>query len=120
MNDLPLLRPGWNCWRIEHADRVCFLVDGADYFNAFRQTVKNAQRSVLIIGWDIDSRFELERDRPPDGLPTRLGGLPKQLVQPQEGARDSCLDAFYPAKMAIIGHKSAWLLTFYRLELFNV
>jgi len=28
--------------------------------------------------------------------------------------------AFYPAKMAIIGHKSAWLLTFYRLEIFNM
>ncbi len=44
-----ILKPGANYWRIEHADRVAFLVDGAEFFRSFRETVKKAQRSVLII-----------------------------------------------------------------------
>ena len=46
---LPILKPGKNCWRIEHADRAAFLVDGAEYFRAFREVAKQAQRSILII-----------------------------------------------------------------------
>ena len=36
---LPILKPGKNCWRIEHADRAAFLVDGAEYFRAFREVL---------------------------------------------------------------------------------
>ena len=80
MSESAILKPGENCWRIEHADRVSLLVDGADYFHAFRETAKKARRSLLIIGWDIDSRFELEREHPSDGLPTRLGNFLDSLV----------------------------------------
>jgi hypothetical protein len=73
MSDSVILKPGKNCWRIEHADRVRLLVDGAEYFHAFRETAKKARRSIQLIGWDIDSRFALEQEGPPDGLPTSLG-----------------------------------------------
>ena len=72
MSESSILNPGENCWRVEHADRLSLLVDGADYFHAFREAARNAQRSVLIIGWDVDGRFELERDGTSDGLPTNL------------------------------------------------
>jgi phospholipase D1/2 len=81
MSNATILRPGENCWRAEPADRVRLLVDGAEYFHVFRQTAKNATRSLWIIGWDIDSRFELEREPPGDGLPTRFGDFLETLVR---------------------------------------
>ncbi len=85
MTQSPIMKPGKNCWRIEHADRIAFLVDGAEFFQAFRETAKLAQRSVLIIGWDMDSRVELiredEREHKPDGFPVRLGDFLHSLLK---------------------------------------
>ena len=69
MSRSTILKPGDNCWRMEHADRAAFIVDGAEFVRAFRETVKNAKRAVLIMAWDIDSRIDLVRDQEPDGLP---------------------------------------------------
>ena len=81
MGHSAILKPGVNCWRIEHADRAAFLVDGAEFFRAFRETVKQAQRSVLIIAWDIDSRIDLVREGKPDGLPVNLSAFLNCMVQ---------------------------------------
>ena len=54
-------------WRRERADRAALLLDGADYFGALRSSLEQATRSVLIVGWDIDSRFRLVG---PDGRAT--------------------------------------------------
>ncbi len=58
----PLLVEGRNCWRKREADRIAFLVDGESYFSAFAKAVENAERSIYIAGWDIDSRLTLRRD----------------------------------------------------------
>jgi phosphatidylserine/phosphatidylglycerophosphate/cardiolipin synthase-like enzyme/uncharacterized membrane protein YdjX (TVP38/TMEM64 family) len=50
-----------NCWRIAHARRAAFLIDGDAYFRAFRQAVSRARHSVVIMGWDVDSRTRLSR-----------------------------------------------------------
>ncbi len=50
---------GRNCWRRAKADRMAFLVDAAAYFEAFASSAERAQRSILILGWDFDSRVEL-------------------------------------------------------------
>jgi phosphatidylserine/phosphatidylglycerophosphate/cardiolipin synthase-like enzyme/uncharacterized membrane protein YdjX (TVP38/TMEM64 family) len=92
MNQQPILQPGKNCWRIEPADRVRFLVDGAAYFHAFRETAKLAEHSLLIIGWDVDSRFELLRDGPGDGLPSRLGDFLERLVEQRPQLQIHVLD----------------------------
>ena len=76
-----ILKPGANCWRVEHADGAAFLVDGAEFFRAFRETVKQAQHSVLIIAWDIDSRIDLVREGKPDGLSVCLGAFLNCMVQ---------------------------------------
>ena len=53
--------------------RVGFVVDAAAYFAAFRQSVLAARRSILILGWDVDSRTRLVPDeRPADGWPALL------------------------------------------------
>lgn len=60
-----VLCEGKNCWRIVQADRVAFLIDGASYFAAFTSAVERAKRSVLIVGWDFDSRITLQQDEKP-------------------------------------------------------
>jgi len=76
----PILEPGRNCWRIERADRVAFLVDGADYFRALRASLKQAEESILILAWDIDSRLQLVREDPADGLPAEFGAFLNALI----------------------------------------
>ena len=65
--------PEKNCWRVTHADRLAFLVDGAAYFAAFRQAAIRARRSILITGWDFDTHVRLvPEDAPHDGFPPTL------------------------------------------------
>jgi phosphatidylserine/phosphatidylglycerophosphate/cardiolipin synthase-like enzyme/uncharacterized membrane protein YdjX (TVP38/TMEM64 family) len=83
-----ILEPGRNCWRIEQARRLAFLVDGADFFRAFREAATRARHSLLIIGWDIDSRVDLlrnqgppRRGKGPEGLPLALGAFLNALLK---------------------------------------
>ena len=57
--DRRLFEPGRNCWRVEHARRAAFIVDADDYFKAFVEAARQAQRSILITGWDFHSRTRL-------------------------------------------------------------
>ena len=68
-----LFEPGRNCWRIETAKRAAFLVDGEAYFRAFREVAIEAQRSIVILGWDFDTRIRMLIDRESDGFPDQLG-----------------------------------------------
>lgn len=76
----PIAIEGRNCWRYPHADRVAFLVDGEAYFTAFAQAVNRAERSVFILGWDIDSRVRLFADGRVPGLPSTLAPLLKKVI----------------------------------------
>jgi phosphatidylserine/phosphatidylglycerophosphate/cardiolipin synthase-like enzyme/uncharacterized membrane protein YdjX (TVP38/TMEM64 family) len=68
-----LLVPGETCWKIARAPRVAVLVDAASYFANLRRAILNAERSVVIVGWDIDSRTCLVPERKPkDGYPATL------------------------------------------------
>jgi len=57
-----ILAPGRNCWRVERAPRIAFLVDGAAYFQALAAAIERAQHSVVLVGWDFHSRIRLRRD----------------------------------------------------------
>ncbi len=79
----PLLKPGDTCWRIDRADRVSFLVDGADYFAAVKAAMNSARQSIWLLAWVFDplTRFEpdrVERSRDPQN-PDRLGQLLRRL-----------------------------------------
>jgi phospholipase D1/2 len=54
-----VLREKENCWRIAKAPRAAFLIDADAYFTAFRHAVTRARESVFMLGWDIDSRVQL-------------------------------------------------------------
>ena len=65
MSDAPfntLFKRGENCCAVAHADRVTVLVDGERYFDAFVRAAERAQRSLVLLGWDFDSRAVLRFD----------------------------------------------------------
>ncbi len=70
---------GRNCWRRACASRVALLCDGAAYFSAFAAAVQRAERSILIVSWDIDSRLDLRLEASVD-LPGNLGGFLNAVV----------------------------------------
>lgn len=69
-----MLEPGRNCWRIERADRAALVVDAADYFRLARQAMLGARSQILLVGWDFDTRIDLDRDAS-DEAPSELGAF---------------------------------------------
>lgn len=77
-----ILQRGRNAWRIEHADRVAVLIDGAPFFRAVREALLKARRSVFIIGWDLHSQTRLVGDSDPDdGYPVTLADFLSAIVR---------------------------------------
>lgn len=68
-----ILQPGVNCWRIAQSRRAAVLIDADAYFHALRRALVRAQRSVFIIGWDVDNRLYLPGGARGDELPQALG-----------------------------------------------
>jgi phosphatidylserine/phosphatidylglycerophosphate/cardiolipin synthase-like enzyme/uncharacterized membrane protein YdjX (TVP38/TMEM64 family) len=68
-----VLVPGKNCWRIARAERAAFLIDADAYFAALRHAFGRARQSIVIVGWDIDSRARL--GLADDGAPLTLLAL---------------------------------------------
>ena len=83
-----LLVPGRNCWRMAHAARVGFLVDGSEYFSAVRAALAGAQRDIFILGWDIDSRMWLVPGGANDGFPEPLREFLDALLARTTAAAD--------------------------------
>jgi phospholipase D1/2 len=75
-----LFEAGRNCWRVEEADRASFLIDGEAYFRAFRAAAIQACHSIMILGWDFDSRINMLIEREPDGFADRLGEFLHDLL----------------------------------------
>ncbi|MCM2563748.1 phospholipase D-like domain-containing protein [Lutimaribacter sp. EGI FJ00015] len=69
----PILRPGETCWRIETADRLAVIVDAADYFTTLHEVMQKAQHSVIMIGWEFDTRIDLDPRKEADDVPKRMG-----------------------------------------------
>jgi len=92
-----LLRPGYNCWAIAHAERVAFIIDAKDYFEAFHRAALRAQRSILILGWDFNSQTRLHHDPlPKDGPPALLGEFLNFLARRRRGLHIHVLNWDYP------------------------
>ncbi len=71
--DESFFEPGRNCMSVRHAQRFSLLFDGEDYFRVLREALTRAERTVFILGWDIDSRMTLTPEGSGDGLPEALG-----------------------------------------------
>jgi len=78
-----VLQPGHNVWRRESAKRAAMLIDAGPCFGAMREAMCKARRSIVIVGWDIDSRTPLvgNAGEPDDGLPVALGPFLTALVE---------------------------------------
>lgn len=67
--------PGRNCWRVARAHRAALIVDGCDYFRLVRLAMLKADKHIMLIGWDIDTRVSLD-DPPGKGEPpVKIGAL---------------------------------------------
>lgn len=99
-----LLRPGHNCWRVAPCTRLAMLVDADAYFPALRQALTQAEHSVFILGWDIDSRMRLLQDSdaaPADGLPAELRDFLNALCRRRRGLRIYVLSWDYAMVFAL-------------------
>ena len=76
-----------NTWKTCRADRVGWAIDGEDYFAALRSSLETARHEILIVGWDIDSRLELIRDRSHPHFPSPLAATLENLVDEKRGLR---------------------------------
>ena len=76
------LQPGSTCWRVAESGRAAVLIDAARYYSALRSAILKARSSIMILGWDIDSRVCLRpigEDDDPDA-PQPLGELLAYVV----------------------------------------
>ena len=78
--DERLAEPGRNCWRSARASRAALIVDAADYFAHAHAAMLRAQRQILLIGWDFDTRIVLKPEGD-DGSPDKLGAFLSWLAR---------------------------------------
>jgi phosphatidylserine/phosphatidylglycerophosphate/cardiolipin synthase-like enzyme/uncharacterized membrane protein YdjX (TVP38/TMEM64 family) len=77
---------GDTCWRLARADRAAVLIDAADYFGALRESLLKAERSIFIMGWELNSRTCLDgAGERTDRAPRELGPLLKWLLKRKRG-----------------------------------
>lgn len=69
----PPVEAGRNCWRIETATQAGVIVDAADYFEALREAMLAAERQILLVGWDFDTRVLIDRRETRDQAPPSIG-----------------------------------------------
>jgi len=96
-----ILSPGETCLVRSRSDRTAFLVDGQNYFRALAATLRRAQRSVLIVGWDFHSRIRLEPDHERHGEPAGLGKWLNWLARHRRKLRIDILIWDFPAMFAL-------------------
>jgi phosphatidylserine/phosphatidylglycerophosphate/cardiolipin synthase-like enzyme/uncharacterized membrane protein YdjX (TVP38/TMEM64 family) len=94
-----IARPGHNCWRVEPASRVAFLIDGANYYRAVADAFARAERSIAIVGWDVNSRARLIEGA--GDLPCELGPMLDALVKRRRRLRAWVLEWDYPMLYAL-------------------
>lgn len=58
-----VLRPGYNCWRVEATDRLALFIDNDETFDALKPLLLAAKRSIWILAWVFDPLTRLDPDR---------------------------------------------------------
>lgn len=76
-----LLRPSDTCWRTGKADDFSIIVDADDYFAAARAAMKQAKKSIFLVGWDFDAAITLGHPDENDEAPPRVGDFLLWLAQ---------------------------------------
>jgi phospholipase D1/2 len=90
-----VFRLGENCCAVARAGRVGFAIDAAAYYEAFMRAAERAERSILILAWDFDSRTGL--DFGDDGrCRTTIGEFLNDLARRRRRLQVHILDWDYP------------------------
>ena len=76
-----ILEEGETCWKVARADKLSVIVDAADFFRLARQAMLKAKRSIMLIGWDFDTRIDLVPGKSNDEVPDRLGSFLNWLAK---------------------------------------
>lgn len=50
-------------WRYAKVERASVIVDGEDYFALMQKAMLNAQKRIMLVGWDFDTRIHLTLGR---------------------------------------------------------
>jgi phosphatidylserine/phosphatidylglycerophosphate/cardiolipin synthase-like enzyme/uncharacterized membrane protein YdjX (TVP38/TMEM64 family) len=89
-----LFRPGQNCAALAHAKRVGMLVDAEAYYRAFMDAARRAERSIIILAWDFDSRTPLGLEQ--GATPILLGDFLNSLAKSKTRLRIRILNWDFP------------------------
>ena len=90
-----LFRPGENCCAVSQAARATVHIDGEAYFDAFVRAAERAERLIVILAWDFDSRTVLRFDE--NGKPREtLGEFLNNLCVRKPRLRVKILDWDFP------------------------
>ena len=81
------------------AGRVAVLIDAEAYFRRFAEAAEQAERTIIILGWDFDSRTPLSQP-PEQGMPGRLGDFLNALARRKRHLRIHVLNWDYPLLFA--------------------
>lgn len=83
-----ILRPGSNCMGIYGVRKCGLIVDGRDYYRAFYEAARRAERYILLAGWQFDSDVRLLRGKAGAGAgDTRLLSFLSRLCRRNPGLR---------------------------------
>lgn len=81
-----ILQPGRTCLGTFDVEATGLLVDGRDYYRAFHQAARRAERYILMAGWQFDSGVRLLRgadtgEAGAEDIPTDLRGFLNDLCK---------------------------------------
>lgn len=68
-------------WRVARATRMSVIIDADAYFQNARLAMLEAQRRIMLIGWDFDARIQLVDSQREAGEPASVGDFIYWLVE---------------------------------------
>ncbi len=90
-----LLQPDTNCCSVSRAHRAAVIVDAERYFHAFAHAAECAERSILILAWDFNSRTLISPD-PANRHHKCLGDFLNELARKRKRLQIRILDWDFP------------------------
>lgn len=103
----PIVVEGRNCWRIERAEKAAVVVDAGAYYRYIREAMKAALARIMILGWDFDTRIELN---PEDHRKETLGDFILDLARKNSRRRIEILKWSFGAKKQFLRPAAVWML----------
>lgn len=103
----PIVVAGKNCWRSETYSRASVIVDAADYYHWARTAMEAARVSILVIGWDFDTRIGLE---PQKASCETLGEFFFSMARQKPYRLILILKWSFGAKKQFLRPSAAWML----------